>query len=281
VAEPLPRWYARGELATRARIYRVLLRAQVRGQASYRTSFAFDLVANAMIPAVELLSILALFQVTRTLGGFSTSEVVVMYGLAATAFSVADLAVGNIEKIRDYVRQGRLDAVLVRPMSVLGQLVSLDFAPRRTARIAVAFTTLVVAVDRSGIARSPAHMALIGSTVMCGAVFFAAVFVTTATVAFWWIDSGEFANGFTYGGRDFTSYPITVYSGPFRVLFAYGLGFAFIAYAPTVALLGRPDATGLPSFFGWLGTPLAATVLVVVAALVWRSGVRHYRSTGS
>src|SRR5262249_7458844 len=101
VAEPLPRWYARGELATRARIYRGLLRAQVRGQASYRASFAFDLVANAMIPAVELLSILALFHVTRTLGGFSTSEVVVMYGLAATAFSVADLAVGNIEKIRD------------------------------------------------------------------------------------------------------------------------------------------------------------------------------------
>src|SRR5215469_6533140 len=133
VAEPLPHWYARGELRTRARIYRRLLGAQVLGQASYRTSFAFDLVANAMIPAVELLSILALFHVTRTLGGFTTSEVVVMYGLAATAFSIADLAVGNIEKIRDYVRRGQLDAVLVRPMSVLGQLLALDFAPRRTA----------------------------------------------------------------------------------------------------------------------------------------------------
>jgi ABC-2 type transport system permease protein len=105
--------------------------------------------------------------------------------------------------------------------------------------------------------------------------------VTTATVAFWWIDSGQFANGFTYGGRDFTSYPITVYNGAFRVLFAYGLGFAFIAYTPTVTLLGRPDPTGLPAVFGWLGTPMAASVLVVVAALVWRSGVRHYRSTGS
>jgi ABC-2 type transport system permease protein len=281
VAEPLPRWYARGELRTRGRIYSRLLGAQVRGQASYRTSFAFDLVANAMIPAVELLSILALFHVTRTLGGFSTSEVVVMYGLAATAFSLADLAVGNIEKIRDYVRRGQLDAVLVRPMSVLGQLLALDFAPRRTARIAVAFTTLAVALNRSGIAPSPSHLALLGSTLACGAVFFAAVFVSTATVAFWWIDSGEFANGFTYGGRDFTSYPITVYNGPFRLLFAYGLGFAFVAYAPTVALLGRRDPTGLPAFSGWLGTPLAASVLVVVAALLWRSGVRHYRSTGS
>jgi ABC-2 type transport system permease protein len=281
VAEPLPRWYIRGELATRARIYRQLLGAQLRGQVSYRTSFAFDLAANAMIPIVELVSILAVFHVARTLGGFTSSQVVVMYGLAATSFALADLGVGNIEKIRDYVREGRLDAVLVRPMSVLGQLVSLDFAMRRTIRIAVALATLVIAAHLSGIVASPAHLALITSTLIGGAVFFASVFVTTATVAFWWIDSGEFANGFTYGGRDFTSYPITVYSGPFRVLFAYGLGFAFVAYTPTVALLGRPDPTGLPGWLGWFGSPLAATVAAVVATLVWRSGVRHYRSTGS
>ena len=116
---------------------------------------------------------------------------------------------------------------------------------------------------------------------MFGAVFFGAIFVATATVAFWWIDSGEFANGFTYGGRDFTSYPITVYSGLFRRIFAYSLGFAFVAYYPALALLGRPDPLGLPGWAGLVRRRWWPCAAVAVAALVWRFGVRHYRSTGS
>jgi ABC-2 type transport system permease protein len=262
-------------------LYRRLLASQVRGQASYRLSFGLDLVANGIVPAIELLSVLAIFHVTRTLGGFGTAQVLTMYGLAVTAFAIADLCVGNIERLQQYVRRGLLDAVLVRPMSVLGQLLALDFSPRRVARVLVAGTILVLAMGHSGVTATAAHAALVVSTVASGAVFFSALFVTTASVAFWWIDSGEFANAFTYGGRDFTTYPITVYSGVFRGLFAYGLGFAFVAYAPAVALFGIPDPTGLPGWLGWWGTPLAAAISVALAAVIWRTGVRHYRSTGS
>jgi viologen exporter family transport system permease protein len=281
VAESPGPFYARGELATRAALYRRLLASQVRGQASYRLSFALDLVANGIVPAIELLSILAIFHVTRTLGGFGTAQVLTMYGLAVTSFAIADLCVGNIERLDLYVRRGLLDAVLVRPMSVLGQLLALDFSPRRVARVVVAATILVLALQRSGVTATPAHAALVISTVASGAVFFSAMFVTTATVAFWWIDSGELASAFTYGGRDFTTYPITVYSGLFRALFAYGVGFAFVAYTPAVALFGIADPTGLPRWLGWWGTPLAAVVGVALTGLIWRTGVRHYRSTGS
>jgi ABC-2 type transport system permease protein len=123
-------------------------------------------------------------------------------------------------------------------------------------------------------------MALVVTAPFSAALFFSGIFVGTATVAFWWIDSGEFANGFTYGGRDFTSYPVNVYSGLFRRVFAYSLGFAFVGYYPALALLGRPDPLGLPDWLAWC-SPLVALLVAAVAALVWRTGVRHYRSTGS
>ena len=90
---------------------------------------------------------------------------------------------------------------------------------------------------------------------LSGAVFFAAIFVATATVAFWWIDSGEFANGFTYGGRDFTSYPMTVYSG------CSGRSSRTGSASPSSATTRRwrcsaaPDPLGLP---GWVGLGVAA-----------------------
>jgi len=267
-------------VAARGGIYRRLLGAQVRGQASYRASFVFELVSNALIPIIDIIAVLAMFLITRTLGGFTATEVLVMYGLSATAFAVADLAVGNIEKLRVYVRQGLLDALLVRPMSVLGQLLALDFTLRRLSRIAVAALVLAIAVPRAGIEWSITTAGLIGVSVLSGAVLFGAIFVGLATVAFWWIDSGEFANAFTYGGRDFTAYPITVYNGLFRGLFAFGLGFAFVAYYPTLVLLGRPDPLGLPAWTGW-SAPAVAAIAVVLAGLTWRWGIRHYRSTGS
>jgi ABC-2 type transport system permease protein len=88
------------------------------------------------------------------------------------------------------------------------------------------------------------------------------------------------ANSFTYGGRETTTYPMTVYEGLFRRVFAFALGFGFVAYYPALALLGRADPLGLPGWVGWV-SPAVAVPAVGVAALMWRTGVRHYRSTGS
>lgn len=273
MADAVARW-------DRWRAYRHLLGAQVRSQMAYRASFAIDLGSNAFIPVIDLLALVATFRVTRTLGGFTSGEVLIMFGLSATAFALADLAVGNIERMRLYVRHGLLDAVLVRPLSVLGQLVTVDFTLRRIARLVVAVGVLAVAVARADIAWTPARAALLGWAPISGAMLFGAIFVAGSTVAFWWIESGELANSFTYGGRDFTSYPITVYSQLFRRLFAYGLGFAFVGYYPALALLGRADPLGAPGWVRWCA-PAVSVLAMAVAAVVWRFGVRHYRSTGS
>jgi ABC-2 type transport system permease protein len=261
-------------------IYARLLWAQVRSYAAYRASFAIDLATNALVPLLDVATIIALFQVTPDIGGFDANEVLVMFGLAALSFALADVAVGQIEKIRIYVRTGLLDAALVRPLSVLGQLLCADLPLRKVSRIVVALAILVVAVARAPIEFTPARWALLIVAPTAGAVLFGAIYVATATVAFWWIDSGEFANALTYGGRDFTSFPVTVYGPAFRYLFAYGLGFAFVAYYPTLALLGRPDPLGGPAFLAW-SSPAVAALAALVASVIWRIGVRQYRSTGS
>ena len=168
----------------RVSIYRALLLAQLRAQTSYRGSFAIDLAANALIPLIDLAAVVALFRVTPSLGGFSVAEVLVIFGLSATSFALADLIVGNIERIRLYVRHGTLDAALVRPLSVLGQVLSLDFTIRRVARLAVAVAVLAVAVWRADVVFSPARVVLLIVAPLTGALFFAAIFVATATVAF-------------------------------------------------------------------------------------------------
>jgi ABC-2 type transport system permease protein len=261
--------------------YRRLVAAQVRSQLQYRTSFALEAGGAALFGAVDLTAVLILFRVARTVGGFEFGAAFVMAAFAGCAFSLADLAVGNIERIRLYVRTGLLDTILVRPLGALPQLLAGDVGMRRIGRLVLSTAVLVVALHRAGIAWTPPRVALALLTPVAGAVLFGSIFVATATVAFWWIDSGEFANSLTYGGREFTSYPMTVFTNDvFRRVFSYGAGFAFVGYYPALALLGRPDPLGLPPWVGWL-SPAVGLVAATLAGLLWRLAIRHYRSTGS
>jgi viologen exporter family transport system permease protein len=257
-----------------------MVAAQVRSQAQYRTSFAIDIVGSVFFGVLDIASVLVLFRVAPTLGSFGFAEVFLMAALAVTAFAAADLAVGNVERLRVYVRSGLLDAVLVRPLGVLVQLTALDVAPRRIGRVVFGIGVLIVAAANAHVPLTPRSLALLAITPVAGAVIFGAVFVATATVAFWWIESGEIANGLTYGGLNFTQYPITIYGPALRRLFAYAAGFAFIAYYPTLALLDRTDPLGGPVCLAY-GAPLVAVIAAAAAALVWRIGVRRYRGTGS
>jgi ABC-2 type transport system permease protein len=262
------------------RIYAHLVRATVRAQAQYRLSFVLDIVGTSLAVSLDLLAILVFFRVARSLGGFPLRQAFLMASLATFGFATADLVAGNVERLRFNVRTGWLDALLVRPLGLLPQLLAGDFGFRRIGRVVQGCVAYVIALGYAHLAWNPARIALVVIAPLAAAVFFSALFVAGGTVAFWWIESGEFANGFTYGGRDFTNYPMTVYSGLFRRLFGYSLGFAFVAYYPGLALLGRPDPLHGPGWLGWC-SPLVAGLAALVAAAIWRFGVRHYRSTGS
>lgn len=260
--------------------YLRLLGAQVRSQTQYRASFVVDLVGSTVLTSIDLLTVWVLFSVNDSLGGFGGHEVLLMVGIGAAAFPLADLAVGNVEKLRVYVRTGLFDALLLRPLSALGQLVAMDFAPRRIGRVVQGTAIYVVSLVLAPVGWSAPVAVLAVLAPLAGALFFGAIFVAAATVMFWWIDSGEVGNAFTYGGRDLSSYPMTVFGGLFRRVFAYGLGFAFVAYLPALAILGRSDPVGTPDWVRWC-SPLVSLTAAGLAGLFWRTGVRHYRSTGS
>lgn len=261
-------------------VYGRMLMAQARGQAQYRASFLADLGGSVLASLVDLLAIVVLFQVTKTLGGFDFAESFLMATLAACGFSLSEFFVGGIDRIRFHVRTGLLDALLIRPLGSLGQLIVMDFSPRRTGRTVMTAVMLAIAAHGATLAWGWQSVLLIVITPFASGLLFASMFVATATVTFWWIDSHEFANSVTYGGREFTSYPMTVFGQSLRMLFGYGLGYGFAGYYPALTLLNHPDPLGLPSWTGWCSS-LVAVAFAALASVVWRIGIRHYRSTGS
>ncbi|MEV6599331.1 ABC-2 family transporter protein [Actinoplanes sp. NPDC051346] len=262
------------------RAYAALFAGQWRSLASYRASFVVELCTNVIGGLLDVVAVLVFFQTATTIAGFTMAEGLLVVSLSSCGFAAADFVVGNIDRLQSYVRAGTLDAVLVRPLGALPQLVLMDLPMRKALRVVAAGAVLVVALRLNDLDWTPARLALIVAAPIAGALFFGSIFVISASLAFWWVESGEIGNAFTYGGRDFSAYPTSVYEGWFRAIFAYGMGFGFVAYQPALALLGRADPLGLPVWTGFV-SPLVALVAVAAAWSVWRAGIRHYRSTGS
>ncbi|MFI1988155.1 ABC transporter permease [Actinoplanes sp. NPDC020271] len=262
------------------RAYVALAGAQARAAFSYRVSFVVEMAVNVGATFFDVLTVLVLFRATNRIGGFELPEALLMTSLTSAGFSLADFTIGNVDRLKTYVRAGTLDAVLVRPLGALPQLVLMDLPLRKVLRVVFGLTMLGVALGLNDIAWTPSRVLLLTLAPLSCAVFMGAIFVISASLAFWWVESGEIGSAFTYGGRDFASYPITVYGPAFRGLFAYALGFAFVSYQPALALLGRADPLGLPAWAGF-ASPLVALAAAGLAAIVWRIGIRQYRSTGS
>jgi ABC-2 type transport system permease protein len=168
--------------SARLAAYGHLLRAQMRSQAQYRASFAIDVAGSVAFGILDVVTVVALFRVSRTLAGFTFAEVFLMTALASSAFALADLAVGNVERLRFYVRTGLFDAVLVRPLGALMQLLAMDVAARRVGRVAIGVALLGIAAAHADLVLTPARLALLVVAPVAGALIFSALFVATATV---------------------------------------------------------------------------------------------------
>lgn len=260
------------------RAYRTIIVSRVRSQLAYPTSFAFDLLNQFTFGLLEFLELYVIFHNVPALAGLGWRQALVVMALARTAFSVADLLVGHLDQVPVYLREGTLEAFLVRPLPVLAQLVTSDISLRRLTRTAFFAVLLTVALVGQDIDWTPERLAvlagaLIGGVLVCGALFLAA-----GAVQFWLIEGGEAANAFTYGGAYAAQYPAGVLPTGARWFYTLVVPITFIGYLPAVSLLSL-GGTALPAWLGGLTLPVGL-VCAAAALGLWRVGLRHYQGGG-
>jgi len=259
--------------------YRALLGSRARAQASYRASLALDLIGSAAAGVVEFGELYVIFHNVDLFGGLELPAAMLVFALANLGFSLADLFAGNLDQVPTLIRMGTLDVMLLRPLPLLGQLITGEVTLRRLGRASFAVLILVVGLLALDVDWTPGRVLLLAVTPIAGAVVFAALFLAAGAVQFWLVDGGEFTHAFTYGSSYASSFSAAVMPLPLRVFFTFVIPAAFVGYLPTVALLGLPGPPGLPSWLGWC-LPGVAVVAWYVSLGLWRVGVRHYQGGG-
>ncbi|WP_326726183.1 MULTISPECIES: ABC transporter permease [unclassified Streptomyces] len=277
---PTPRQGAYERVRDGLRAYRMIAAMWIRSTMAYRASFAMTLFGNFLLTGLDFATILLMFSQVDRFGGYSLPEVAFLYGLGGTAFGLADLAFGTMDRLGRRVRDGTLDTLLVRPVPVLAQVAADRFAVRRIGRVTQGLLVLGYALVVLDISWTPLKVLLIPLTLLSGSAIFAAVFVAGAAFQFVAQDASEVQNSFTYGGSTLLQYPPTVFAKNLvrGVTFVFPL--AFVNWLPALYVLGRPYPIDLPTWVAFT-SPLVAVGCCALAGLAWRAGLRSYRSTGS
>ena len=262
------------------RAYALIVGMWVRSTMQYRTSFLIVAFGNFAVNALDFVAIALMFSHIDTLGGFTLAEVAFLYGTSGTAFGLADLALGSMERVGRRIRDGTLDTLLVRPVPILAQVAADRFALRRLGRIIQGVLLLGWSLTRLDIGWTADRVLLVPVMLLSGAVIFGALFVFGAAFQFWAKDASEVQNSFTYGGTTLLQYPPTVFADELLRGVTFVIPLAFVNWLPALYVLGRPNPLGLP---GWIGfaAPLVACGFAALAGLAWRTGLRAYQSTGS
>jgi ABC-2 type transport system permease protein len=260
-------------------VYGRLALARVRGELQYRGSFALFTASQFLASALDFVALLAVFGHIDALAGWSVAEVAFLYGSASLSFHLCDLVFGQVEHLSERIRTGTFDRLLTRPLGVLGQLLAEEFALRRVGKVAQAAVVFAVAVAWVEVDWDAGRLLWLPLMLVAGSAIFAAVWVALGTVAFWTTEGGGMTNAFTYGGHYLAQHPLGIYGRWLRRL-ALVVPVAFVNYYPALYVLGRSDTLGLPPAARF-ASPAVAAAAGLLATRLWRTGVRHYRSTGS
>jgi len=227
------------------------------------------------MPFSTLAGVWLLFTRFGDLAGWTAPEALLCYGVTNCAFALSELMARGFDSFPSVLSNGEFDRVLVRPRSLVLQVLGARLDLSRFGRLAVGFVILGWAVSGLAIKWSFLKAATVFLMVACGALLFTGIFVLGAAFAFVTTDGLELVNVFTDGGREMAQYPMTIYERPMRFVFTFLIPFACVNYLPLMFVLGK----GGSPFAALL--PLVGAVFVVPCLAVWKAGVRRYVSTGS
>jgi ABC-2 type transport system permease protein len=264
-------------------IYRKLIGAQVRAQMQYRASFALEMIAQFAGTFLDFVVVIILFSRLTALGGWTLPEIGLLYGVSSVAFGLADMVIAGFDYAYfgpNMVRLGEFDRVLIRPASAFVQVLTAQFTLKRLGRIGQGLIVLVWALIALG-SWTPFQLAYVVIIIVSAAFFFGGLFIFGSGLSFWIVESMETMNVATYGGQFMTQYPMTIYGDFMRSFFTFVIPLAFINYYPALWLLGKPDPFGAPITLLAFIAPVICLLMFALGVQLWRTGVRHYASTGS
>ena len=252
------------------RLLREFLRVNIMSELAYRVNFLVQLFQSLLELATALGGLAVIFSFTKTLGGWRSDEVLALVGVYFLVGGLIGLVIQpGMAQLIDSVRDGTLDFTLTKPEDAQ-LLVSIKRVEIwKFVDIVLGITVLAIALIRLREQVTGWQAMAFAGMLLAGACIIYSFWLMLATLSFWFVRVENILVIFQSmyeAGR----WPISLYPGWLRFLLTFIVPVAFAITVPAEALTGRLSWQTL------LGAAILSVILLIIARLFWKAGLRHY-----
>lgn len=247
----------------------------LKGAMQYKISFLLMLTGHFLLTFNVFLGIYFLFERFHMVKDYSFSEVVLCYAVVLMSFSLAEMFMRGFDTFANTIGNGEFDRILLRPGSSILQVAAGKVEFTRLGRVLQAIVMFVYGIIASNIQWDAAKAITLFLMVICGTVIFGCLFIIYASICFFTLEGLEFMNVLTDGAREYGKYPLDIYGKGVLRFCTYLVPYTLFQYYPFLFLTGRSSQSW------YMILPVIGCFFLIPCYLLWRFGVRHYKSTGS
>ena len=256
------------------RLYLKFAAIHLKTSMAYPSAFFTMCVGRLLLTINGLLTVVFLLDRFGTVGGYTLSEILLGFGVVLTASSLAECFARGFDAFARIMREAQFDRLLVRPRSLVFQVVCQDMKLAMLANVLQGIAMIAYGIAKGTIIWTLPKIAVLLLMILCGGLLFFGIFLLRASLCFVTLEGLEVMNIFTDGIREFSRYPFNIYGREVLCILTFLIPMALVQYWPLRFLMG----TG-PWWYGLL--PILSLWFLIPCYWVWKWGVRHYCSTGS
>ncbi|NLG89177.1 MAG: hypothetical protein GX494_08205 [Clostridiaceae bacterium] len=247
----------------------------LKSQMQYKLSFFLTALGQFFASFTVLLGVYFMFSRFHEVEGFQFEHVLLCFAAVLMAYSIAEMFGRGFDQFPQMLGNGEFDRALVRPRSVIFQVLAAKMDFTRFGRLFQAILVFCYAIPNSGVIWTWDKVLALLLMVVCGSLIFFALFIVYAGFTFFTVEGLEFMNIFTDGGREFGRYPFSIYGKRILKFLTFVVPLALFQYYPLLYLLDR-EKNMLYMF-----TPVIGLLFIIPSCAFFRIGLRKYKSTGS
>lgn len=241
----------------------------------YKSSFILTAIGQFLVSFNVFLGVFFMFRRFNNIEGFTYSEVLLCFSVMLMEFSLAECIARGFDTFPSMVRKGEFDRVMTRPRNEILQVLGSSFELTRFGRMLQAVVMFIYGVVNCGVHWNTLRVLTVVFMLIGGTALFCGIFLIYAALCFYTLDGLEFMNILTDGAREYGKYPIGVYGKRMLQFCTFIVPYALVQFYPLLYLIGKS------SNITYVFIPLAALLFLIPCFILWKIGVRHYKSSGS
>lgn len=231
-----------------------------------KVTFLTNILFMALNNATFIVQWVILFSLREDIGGYALRDVMLLWGLSASAFGLAHILFARAFSLPDLIINGKLDAYLVLPKNVL-----LSVLTSQTSVSAIGdllYGLIILCIFSFSLGRFFLFMLF----TVTSAIIYTAFALLMGSLSFWFVRAETFDGHMTSSMISFATYPDGIFKGVVKFLLYLVIPVGMSIYQP-VHIMMNFNAGMLFAVIGY------ASLLSVAAVFVFYRGLRRYSSS--